>query len=75
MTNKDIKINITFEDDMRPTVSMVITFDDSDDMGTYLSLMKETWEKAVQDNIMAKEILIRILTFCRLWVVHIPFRL
>jgi hypothetical protein len=57
MTNKDIKINITFEEDMRPTVSMNITFDDSDDMGTYLQLMKDTWEKAVADNITAKEIL------------------
>lgn len=57
MTNKDIKIVITFEDDMRPTVNMSITFDDSDDMGTYLQLMKDTWEKAVADNITAKEIL------------------
>lgn len=57
MTNKDIKIVITFEEDMRPTVNMSITFDDSDDMGTYLQLMKDTREKAVADNITAKEIL------------------
>ena len=56
MTNKDIKINITFEEDMRPTVNISITFDDAEDMGTYLNKLKEFWEDQVSE-ITAQKIL------------------
>ncbi len=57
MTNKDIKIVITFEDDMRPTVNMGVTFSTPDEMGTYLNKLKEFWESHLQDEITAQEIL------------------
>lgn len=57
MTNKDIKIVITFEDDMRPTVNMQVTFSTPDEMGLYLNKLKDFWENEVSDERMAKEIL------------------
>jgi hypothetical protein len=56
MTHKDIKVVMTFEEDMRPTVNMSITFDDAEDMGTYLNKLKEFWEDQLRE-IKAQEIL------------------
>jgi hypothetical protein len=50
MTHKDFKITIMFEDEMRPTVHMSITFDDAEDMGTFLNKLKEFWENQVKDK-------------------------
>ena len=56
MTHKDIKVVVTFEEDMRPTVNISITFDDAEDMGTYLNKLKEFWEDQVSE-ITAQKIL------------------
>lgn len=57
MTHKDIKVNITFEEDMRPTVGIFITFNSSESMGYYLNKLKDFWEETAADEITAKEIL------------------
>ena len=57
MTHKDIKVVMTFEEDMRPTVNISITFDDSEDMGSCLNKLKDFWENELSDERMAKEIL------------------